>query len=123
MIEFVFEKEIKPLKTTQQVLTWLCIFPPQQNTRKLQKLMYKVFSLTVFMVLSFQVCASLAYVWKFIAIDFETSMDAAHPIMGWIPLINSFVVMSLLKQRIIEIFTTLSNIYDKRKFFIKNPTK
>lgn len=106
---------MKPLKTTQRVLTWLCIYPLESNAGKWEKLMCVVFSSIVFVALSSVVFASLAFVWKFIAIDFNASMDALYPVMGWTPLINSFVMMILLNRHIVAIFQALENIYNKRK--------
>lgn len=107
---------MKPLKTIQQVLTWLCIYPPEKNIEKKQYLIYIAFSLTGIVALLSLVLASLAFIWKFIAIDFDASMDALYPIMGWIPLINAFVTMIRLKHQIVAIFDALSSIYNERKY-------
>lgn len=64
-----------------------------------------VFSSTIFVTLLSQVFASLAIVWKFIAVDFEASMDALYVVGGW---------MILLNHQIVAIFAELSSIY-KRK--------
>lgn len=114
---------MKPLKTTRQVLTWLCIYPPQSNTGKWQKFIYMVFSSTVFVTLLSFMLASMAFIWKFKTIDFDASMDALYPILSWIPLTNGFITMILLKHEIVAILDALSNIYDERKFIETNKFK
>lgn len=106
---------MQPLKTEQQVLTWLCIYPAAENTGKLQKLIYVIFSLILLITISCLVVASAAFFRKFLAIDFETALNSLHPIMGWSPLIYIFMVMISLKHHVVAIFAALSDIYRKRK--------
>lgn len=104
-----------PLKAERTVLTWLCICPPADNTGRLQKRIYAVFSCTVVIAISSNVIGSLAYFRKFLSIDFESALDGLHPILGWTPLIFIFIVMHLLKHRIVELLDDLTNIYRKRE--------
>lgn len=111
---------MKPLKTMQQVLTWLCIYPTE-NTGKWRKFIcIMVSSSLVIGTLTASVLAGLAFVWKFIAVDFNASLDAVYVVVGFIPLINSFVMMMLLNHRIVAIFNALKNIYDERKSVCAN---
>lgn len=104
-----------PLRTEQKVLTWLCICPVANNTSESRKLISAIFSITVFVAISCNVIASVAYIRKFIEIDFEASLDAVHPVFGWMPLIFIFIVMHRLKHQIVEMFGALSNIYSTSK--------
>lgn len=106
---------MKPLKTIQQVLTWLCIYPTENNTGIWRKFICMVTASIVIGTLSAAVLAGLAFVRKFIAVDFNSSLDAVYVVMGFIPLINSFVMMILLNHYIVAIFDALNNIYDERK--------
>lgn len=105
---------MKPLKTMQQVLIWLCIYPT--NIGKWRKFINIV--LTSFLVigtLTASILAGLGFVYKFISIDFDASLDAVYVVVGFIPLINSFVMMMHLNHRIVAIFDALKTIYEERK--------
>lgn len=131
---------MNPLKTEQNVLRWLFICAPTHNTGQLRKIAYAVFSVSVLIAISCNVLASVAYFRKFVASNFEASLDAVHPgalfqkllnsirmstrtkiykvfpVFGWMPLILIFIEMQLSKHRITKILNTLSNIYEERKF-------
>lgn len=106
---------MNPLKIEQQILTWFCICPPSASTGQLRKLIYTIFSIAVVTAIASLVIASAAYFRKYMAIDFEEAFDGLHPVFGWTPLVCIFIVMRLLKLRIVAIFDALSNIYNKRK--------
>lgn len=107
-----------PLKIERQVLMWFCICPPPSGTGQLRKFIYATFSLTVVIAIASLVIASAVYFRKYMAIDFEEAFDGLHPVFGWTPLVFIYVVMHLLKHRIVEVFDALSTIYDKRKMGI-----
>lgn len=106
-----------PLKIERQILTWFCICPPADNVGPAKRVTYAIFSVTVVVVIASLVIASAVYFQKYMAIDFEVAFDGLHPVFGWTPLVFIFIIMHLLKDRIVEVFDALSNIYSERKYF------
>lgn len=110
---------MKPLKTMQKILTWLCIYPT--NIGKWRKFIgIVVTSLLVIGTLTASILAGLGFVYKFIATDFDASLDAVYVVVGFIPLINSFVMMMHFNHHIVAIFDALKDIYDERKCLCVN---
>lgn len=70
--------------------------------------------------LAASVLAGLGFIWKFIAIDFDSSLDAVYVVVGFLPLINSFIMMMHFNHYIVAIFDGLRNIYAKRKLVWAN---
>lgn len=99
----------------QRALTWFCVFPVVESAGKHKKIIYKMFSVIALGTLLSMVAASMAFVWKYSSIDFEKSLDAVHPIIGWTALSCVFVIINRLKHEVVELFDELSEIYNECK--------
>lgn len=109
---------MKPLATTKQILTWLCILPAEKYTSTCKKRAY--ISLVFALILAdFTVFASsLLYVLKFISIDvLETSMGL-YQVAASIVMANGIIVAYLFRHKIPTIFEKLSKIYEKCIYLI-----
>lgn len=104
-------KRIAPLQTTRCVLTWLYLYPADQNTNKWKKLAYIIVSLIVFIVNVCGLAASVAFFMKFVSTDLEESIYALFQITGILPQIASMLVAFALRQKIFVIFEKLTTIY------------
>lgn len=103
---------MKPLATTRQVLTWLCIFQPDNSVGNMKKLLYTVFSLGLFGFLVCQVISSACFFLRFVAVDMETSLYAIYPICSWTSASYVFVVAYISRHKISSLFTELTAIFD-----------
>lgn len=103
---------MKPLATTRQVLTWLCIFQPDNSVGNMKKLLYTVFSLGLFGFLVCQVISSACFFLRFVTVDMETSLYAIYPICSWTSASYVFVVAYISRHKISSLFTELTAIFD-----------
>lgn len=107
----------QPLKTTQSILTSLCICPSDEFPTPSKK---RVFAS---IVAATQICSfatSLTYLIKFITIDFEGSLFAFLAFIGHTTLIYSFLIALSLRHKIRAIFEQLASIYNNSKHAILN---
>lgn len=110
---------MKPLATGQRVLTWLCLLPPEENTRKWEKLSHVALVIVMIAADIAAFLSSLIYVKKFQSVNMADTSIALTTLIAAIPLTNSTIVTSILRHKIPSIFEKLSDVYEKStyKFF------
>lgn len=97
---------MKPLMTNQRVLTWLCVCPPDKSTKKWQKSVYIMFSVSVFFANLIGFTASFAYFYKFLSIDLEKSLHTMSQMAA---------TLSTVYEKVTTLFANLLEIYKRSK--------
>lgn len=105
---------MKPLVTQQQVLTWLCIYPADKSTSKWLKRAYVIFSVAVVVANSLGLITSVAYVYKFISIDLESSLCSILQIVATLSTSYAYILFFTFRHKIVAFFINLSDIYKQR---------
>lgn len=107
--------KIIPLKTNRLVLTWFCVYPPEQNTNKWKKLAYAIFALSL-LVDSFLISfSSIASILAYISTDFEESLFALMQLFAGSVMIYVVVITFFLRHKIVAICDSLTRIYEASK--------
>lgn len=104
---------MKPLATSQRVLTWLCLLPPDNNISEWTKRSYMAFALAIIVGALVLLVSSIMYVVKFISIDFQDTSIAISAGFGAVAMVNSIIVAIYLRHKIPPMFEQLSRIYEK----------
>lgn len=106
-----------PLAVHRQVLTWCCVYPPDENTSKWEKLSFKAFAFVIFVSLLSTIAVSVAYIAKFMSTDLGGSLHALFQITAYTGL--SYVALNgfILRDKITAIFSQLTQIYNESKNF------
>lgn len=107
-----------PLKTNRHVLTWLCVFPPEEGTTKKKRIAHVVFSLTIFGINAGSFFVSLAYFMKYMSIDLEQSIFAIVQMLGEVNMTYISVITFILRDEVSATYKSLSKIYKEREFSI-----
>lgn len=113
---------MKPLAKIRRLLTWFCACPPDENTRKIQKLIYIILSVILVVSILSSGTASVAFFVKFVAIDLGQSLYAVFVLIGNVTEINVISVSLYYRQKIGAVFRHLSEMYKARKKFLMNPS-
>lgn len=103
-------KKMRPLKTNQQVLRWICVLPWDESTSKWKKIAISMFALSVFIVNVSAVAASIVRLKSSIATDLEESLYSLFPIAASSSATYAMVVAFLSYRKIDGIFRKLSEI-------------
>lgn len=104
---------MKPLKTTQRMLTWLRVLPANKNASKWQKCSYLALVLVLIITAIAVFSSSLLYVMKFKSVEFADTLMAFRQLVAATSMANSIVVAYFLRHKIPSIFDKLSEIYEK----------
>lgn len=106
---------MEPLVTTKQVLMWLGAIPFEKNISKRKRQLSTIF---VFLCFLSQLCtfaAGMAYVIKFISINFERSLYEVCASLAFLTMMYVFVVAMFMRQKTLGIFEELSAIHAQSK--------
>lgn len=110
---------MKPLVTNQRVLSWLCVCPVDKNTNKWQKLVYKIFTISLAILMMGIFVSSSMFFWKFMAVDVEEALYAVYQVMGSTCLLYiMFIVVCFSRSKLNVTFSKLSDIYKASKKFL-----
>lgn len=109
-IEYLLSK-MYPLKTTKQVLTWLCVYPA--STKTPVKIIWCILFSVIFCIVNLNgVAASGAYFLKYAASDLESALYALFQVDSLTATAYMNVVLLVSHREIIEIFDGLNQIFD-----------
>lgn len=105
-----------PLATNRRVLAWLCVYYDDEQIEKPEQLMqYRAFALFIFGMNVVGFAVSVAYFVKFVSIDFNDSLFALLQAFGGGNMIYISGITYMSRQKICNIFKTISTIYAERK--------
>lgn len=102
---------MRPLVTSQNVLTWLCVFATKSN----KKYFYIAITFLVIILILSGIFTSFTYLWKYISVDLDSSLYALFQVAGYSSAFYSTVVTAYMRHEIVAIFEKLSNIYKTSK--------
>lgn len=102
---------MRPLVTNQRVLTWLCVCPPDESTKKWQKRTYICFSVIISLANLTGLAASLAYFYKFLSIDLEKTLCTMSQVGALISTVYAGIYIFISRHQITALFENLSEIY------------
>lgn len=112
---------MKPLKTTQKVLSWLFVCPIDESISRRQKLIYIVLVLEI-IAADFSITASsVAFINKYISINMSDTFYAVFQLVSAIHILIVFCLTYFTRKKINSIFSNLSKIYGESKFAIFLP--
>lgn len=73
---------MKPLATSQQALSWISAFPPDDATPKWKKVIFKLFPLFITITNLIILIGSMVFALKFMSIDLEATLYAIFQFSG-----------------------------------------
>lgn len=100
---------IKPLRTTQQVLIWYCI------CTKVSKKRHIIFSVVCLLANMNAVLASVTFFLNFVSVNLELSLYALFQISAYSNVVYSYIIAFILRNRVPAIFDGLAAIYHQCK--------
>lgn len=109
---------MRPLHTTELVLTWLCLLPTDKTTSKWVKFGYLLLSVTAITINNSMLIASIVYFLKYPSTG-EAIFFLVFEIIGVIPMIAMMLISYCLRHKIVLIFNKFSQIYAESKQFAK----
>lgn len=104
-----------PLNTNRQMLTWLCIYPTDENESQSKKLMYILFSVVVFASNLFGMAASGCYFLRYKSDSLEDSLFALVTMIGTANVAYINGITFYLRHSIVGLFKALGIFYNERK--------
>lgn len=104
---------MKPLLTNQKVLTWLCICPADETTRKWQKFIYIGISFAIIAMKMSVVVSSMIFLLKNLSSDLNAALFAFLQIVGMSGMIYTFITGLLIRLKIRDSIQSLVEIYEK----------
>lgn len=109
-----------PLASHQRMWTYFCVYPPEENTSGWKKLVFMIFTFTIFMG-NFTPClGSIAFAQKYVATDLEGGLHALFQLSAYFSMAYVIIIEILSKREIAALFFKLRDIYQKRKSEFKS---
>lgn len=105
-----------PLKCNRIVLTWLCVYPPDEGSSDWTKRAQKIFTIFVFIynILAFSVTIfTLAW---YIERDPEKAIFVIIQTAGGINMVSVPIIITVLRRKITAMINHLDQIYEICKF-------
>lgn len=104
---------MKPLVTCQKMLTWLCAYPDDSTASASRKSVCKIITLCIFILNLCALASSVAFVLKFMRIDFKESLYSFMQIAGSSNTTITMIIAFFSHFAISGLFESLSKIYEK----------
>lgn len=106
--------QLRPLATTQLMMTWLSMCPPDESITRKQKWYYIACTSATLTISVISCVTSFAYCLKFISTDFDGAVFAFMVGIAEFGLIYIMIVAIHKRQMIDDTFMGLSKIYKTR---------
>lgn len=107
---------MKPLKTSQQVMTWLCMCSADESISKMKRIFYAGFTLIVLSLAFLGLLTSIGFLVKYASDDLENALYAIFQVGAYAAMLNSIIVGLINRHRIATIFIELSKLYSASKY-------
>lgn len=104
-----------PLRTNRRVLTWFCVYPPEENATKWQKRAYIAFAVYALTLNSVSCVSDAAFFFKFVSTDLEKSLMALLQLFGNATMVYALSITFLLRKKFVAIIESLTTIYETSK--------
>lgn len=102
--------KMKPLETSQRVLTWLCMCPASANTDKLTKLAYISLTIFTFIGMTGIITSSVAFFVTFFSTRLEEALVSMFQVSGTGGSWYMFIAVFPSRHKIKTIFDRLTEI-------------
>lgn len=106
---------MRPLKTTKQVLMWLCMHPAEKSASAAKKFAYKTISLIIFAFNFGCTISGYMYVKEFKSIDFEGCLFAFMASSATLVVLYTMISAYHMRYEIKQIFEKLFLICGRSK--------
>lgn len=104
-------QNFKPLRSCQRLLSYISVCPPEKDTKKFTKLLFKVSPLIIVITVSMALTASILYFLRFHSINLETSLNSLFQVVGLLGLTYSILVTLFTHQKLLAMFVNLEKLY------------
>lgn len=104
-------ERVEPLLTNKTALIWLCAYETDKKTN----FAHVAFTVFVFATYFCFLSASIAFLWKFITIDFIETLYVLIQILAALPMMKALIIMIVLRQKFRSLFENLTSFYDACK--------
>lgn len=111
---------MRPLATNQRVLTWLYLYPIDNETSKWKQRAHVAVGITAFITIGVIFIAGAVYVRQFITIDLQEALFALIHVALTIDSLSAIVILFLARDQIKMVFEHLSDIYNKSNYQRQN---
>lgn len=109
--------EMKPLVSCYNLLTWISVCPPEEETSQFKRYIFKAIAMLFVLSTYTTMAPSAVFFWQYVLTDLKGSLYALFQISGLLGSINAIFVIIFFHHKIDEMFDSLKQIYDKCKSF------
>lgn len=106
--------KMKPLKTNQRILRWICACPVDPPS-KWKSVLFAVFTGSIFVLNVSSTGAAAAYFLRFVSVDLEACLYCLLQIAATTSLSYMMIVVALKPQKIDNIFVRLMSVCNSCK--------
>lgn len=106
---------MRPLELCQRVMMWFCGIPPDEDAAKWKRMAYTAFVSGIIMVHLASVISSAEFIRRNVSVDLEITLLALTCNIGSSTALYQSVATVLLRHKMIEIFNSLSKIFEESK--------
>lgn len=106
---------MKPLATSQEVLSWISALPADEKTSTCRRILFKIIPLILIAGNLTGLTSSTVFFLRYVLTDLEGSLYALFQIGGQLGMTNVAVVTFLSRYKLQAMFENLKDIYDARK--------
>lgn len=103
---------MKPLRTNQRVLMWLCGVPPNESDSKRKKTAFVTLTLSVIIGHLFLVVAGAVFIYRNVSDNLEEALFSLFHTLPTASMLYQSVVTVFLCRELAGIFEELSDIYN-----------
>lgn len=104
---------VKPLASSHRVLTWLCVLPAEENTRKLEQRLYVALLLALIASDVAVAISSFMYILNFKSHSLQDNSIALQELLAAIPVANTIIMAFLFRHKIPPMLGKLLGFYKK----------
>lgn len=105
---------MKPLATNKRVLTWLNVYPLEETASKREKFLYNALSVIILSLELATIVGSVLFILKYWSVNLEDAFFAFFQIDLMINFFYLTAVAYIQRQKISDLFKTLTEICNAR---------
>lgn len=107
--------KMMPLKPNQLVFAWFCVYSKNESPIWWKKALYITFTVIVWMVVIGAFSSSAAFFLKYASSDLEEALYAVFQMTTLLTMATGLALLHYFRQKLIDIFSKLSCIYEESK--------
>lgn len=109
--------KMTPLETNRRILTWLCIYPVNENASEQHKILRSLFGIGVFVANLMVFIVSIVFLVKFASTDIEEALFSVIQLAGTGNILYVSIIIFIVRHKIVGLFKSLDKIYEERKIW------